>query len=270
MKIKATAAIALLLLLCSSLAIQVSAQTRAPGVKAEDYFTYTINTYWTSTNASEPVPADLAQFNSTKSYNMTISNISGANVTTDDIWAFNNGTTKNAVVIQNLDTGNSLYMLGLVKIIGANIEPNDVVYPYSSEDYPWKVNYTVSTTYYTSSRDTNVISINYPIEDPFYNTTGTLSFTYLFDKATGVLVEERDETNLLGEHSLLILQLSGTNLWQVNGDSPATDNNQPAQTSPYIVAAIVVAVVVVLLVISVVMYSSLYSNKKGSKKRKRR
>ena len=63
------------------------AQAWSPGVKPGDYFTYSVSTYWNSSNSSRTVPVYLLENNNTKWYNVSVSRVSGNNVTATNSWS---------------------------------------------------------------------------------------------------------------------------------------------------------------------------------------
>ena len=255
MNTKLTVAFALLFLLCFGRAQQALAQARAPGVQAGDHFTYIITAHWSSDYAGATVPNDLLELNSTLWYRVTVSEVSGSNVTTDDVWHFANGTERPAVVVQNVDSGSSYFMTGLIPIFGANLTANDLLHP--SGDDLWRVNETESRDYASGKRDTNVVTFSYPIEDSANIAIGT-SASYYFDKATGILVERRENSVTSGETVSIILSLKETNLWTVSAAPPL----QLPLPMPILIALI--------LFVTAAMVSVMFYGRRKSRRKKRR
>ncbi|MFB3889390.1 MAG: hypothetical protein ACE14S_07855 [Candidatus Bathyarchaeia archaeon] len=236
----------LLGILCLSFVGQVMAQTRVPGVKAEDTFKYSLTSTWTSTNASATVPPDILEINNTQWYSVTVSYVMDVNVTTRDFWHFANGTENPSLVIQDVESGQWYYMTGLVGIIGANISAGQLLHPTGQDG--WMVNETVSREYASGKRDTNLVSFTTDLLDENNVTIGTRKEDYYFDKATGMLVERRDEVSQRGDQATIVLKLTETNVWAVS--SAVSELPLPLP----ILAGVIAAVVAVVLVVAVLLY----------------
>jgi hypothetical protein len=255
-------------LLCLGLVTQVSAQTRVPGVNVGDHFTYSFVAYWSSSSASATPPLDYVEFNSTSWYQTTITAVSATNVTSTDVLRFDNGTQKSATVIQSVETGESYNRNGLVVFIGANLNINDPLHLVSGDSS--KVNKTILIDYGSSIRDTNAVMYVQMIQD-LVGATGSGNSTYLFDKATGVLVERRDDTTLTGGATAsTIMTLKETNLWTVTDlrETTPEPSPNPASNEPIPVSVLIgVAAAVGAAITAVAVY---WSRKHNRRRRLRR
>ena len=263
---KLTITISLLIILCFGVVGQALAQTRTPGVKAYDYLVYNITTHWNPSNASEAAPATLTDLNNTKQYNVTITGISGANVTTNQLWDFVNGTELPYLVVWNLESAESYYMTsGFEGIVGANLGVGDLLHPSGNDSLT--INQTITRNYASGERDTNVVQLSSPVQNSTtdsatnqttYTTIGNEEVTFYIDKATGVLVEQRSEISSLTpvESGSTIWTLKETNLWDVSSSTATT-----ALSTPTIIAIVAVIVIVVVAVAFVVI------RRKGQRKR---
>jgi len=243
---KCAVIISLLLLTVLSLSLvgQVFAQTYAPGVKSGDSFVYSISTQWNSSNSSATVPEYLVELNKTAWYNVTISLVSGANVTATNIWEYVNGTTGNSFVITEVENGTVYaYIEGLPAFLGfypANQNVGDLVRPLTT-DGP-TINQTIMRNYAGVERETNVISFSYPVID-YYNSTGDETLTVYIDKQTGILVEQIAYTEFPDQNGTITWQLVDTNAWKFT--------TQP--TSLLEIALIIIVVAIIIVVIALYM-----------------
>ena len=262
MKKKLIFALSLLALLCVAIVGQTFGQTRTVGVGEDDAFIYSIGAFWSSNNAGATVPEDLVNMNSTF-YNMTVSTISGSNVTTQDTWKVRNGTDSTAIVVQDINSGSSYIMNGLINIVGVNLNPGDLLYP--SGDDPRRINDTVSVDYGSTKRDASAVVFDHPTVDS-NNLTAYEKEAYYFDRATGVLVARSDFMYTASENFSIVIILAGTNLWSIT-KSPSILSSSPTQipstsgsgtilglTPPVLITiAIAAAASVVIIAVSAVL-----------------
>jgi hypothetical protein len=254
---KLTITISLLILLCFGVVGQALAQTRTPGVKANDYLVYKITTHWNPASASEDTPPTLIDLNNTKHYNVTINGISGANVTTNQLWDFVNGTELPYLVVWNLESAESYYMSSQFEgIVGANLGVGDLLHPSGNDSLT--INQTITRNYASGARETNVVQLSSPVQNSTtdsvtnqttYTTIGNQDLTFYLDKATGVLVEQRSEISSISpvEAGSTIWTLKETNLWEVSA-STTTE-----LSTPIIIAIVAVIVIVVVAIVFVVI-----------------
>ena len=245
--------ISLLTLLCLGLVGQATAQSRVPGVKTGDTLVYSITSHWRADNASEPVPAWLAEYNQTSQYKVNVGLVSGVNVTTTQLWDFKNGTEYPYLVTVDVESGTPYYYTGTQTlfegIVGANINAGSLLHPTGNDSVI--VNQTITRTYAAGARDTNIVELTSPIKnqttDPvtnatIYETIGSQRVTFYIDKETGILVEQQTVIDSLTpvETASITWNLKQTNLW---------DASPPSNTNLLIVVGVVVAVIVVAAVI---------------------
>jgi hypothetical protein len=272
MKKKLFLALPLLALLCLAMVGQTLGQNRMPGVHENDQFIYTITAFWNSNNQGATVPADLLSVNETRWYNVTISSISNSNVSSNDIWHFANGTESTVVVVQNVASGTSYVMKGLVEITSANLGPNDLLY--DSADDPRRINQTVSVDYGNNKRDTNAISFSYPLTDTSTGATGYGTEAFYFDKATGILVAKTDSSVSSGENVTIVMLLVGTNLWPITTvPSLASASSSSASGSPQVFGVplpiLVLVAVVAVLIVAIAAVVVLHGRKRHRRKTRR-
>jgi hypothetical protein len=254
---KLTIAIPLLALLVLGLLGQTLAQTRAPGVKAGDEFTFDVTTHWSSNNSWLTIPDNLLDINNTLWYKVSVSDVTQFNVTATNILHFVNQTEASSLVIVNTDTGSTNNVKGYQGFVNANLSAYDLIHP-SGEDLT-RINQTISRDYTGGKRDTNVVKFSFPSVDTDINLTiGTENVSYYFDKATGVLVELFIETEYFSpaETSSTTLMLKETNLWTVS--------TPQQEESPWPLLIIVAIVAVIIVAIVAVLY---FRARKKSKKK---
>jgi hypothetical protein len=271
MKKKLFIHLSLLALLFSTIFGQTFGATRMSGVHEGDYFTYTMAAFWSTNNPSATVPQDLLTINSTSRYKVTISYVSGENVSTEDLWSFMNGTQTPSVTVQNVDSGASYLMKGLVTVAGADLRPDDLLYP--SGDDPRRINETIGINYGSTKRDTNAVFFSYPVTDSSNNVIGYGNEVYYFDKATGMLVGSSDNSVTSGENVSITLLIADTNVWSItavpkivspNSNTSTSELPQGSDTSsPIPILPITIAVVIVAALVPIVYYGT-------HRKRKRR
>ena len=252
---KLTITIFLLIILGFGVVGQALAQTRTPGVKVNDYLVYNITSHWNPASATEATPPALIDLNNTKNYNVTITGVSGANVTTNQLWDFVNGTELPYLAGWNLESAESYYMSSPFEgIVGANLGVGDLLHPSGNDSLT--INQTITRNYASGARETNVIQISAPVQNSTtdevtnqttYTTIGNQDLTFYIDKATGVLVEQRSEISSLTpvESGSTVWTLKETNLWEVSAPTA------PAVSALEIIAIVVVIVVVVAAVVFV-------------------
>jgi hypothetical protein len=165
-----------------------------------------------------------------------------------------------------LDTGGSYFPSSEIfinvfsSVVGANLAPNDLLHPLGNDSLI--VNETISRSYASGNRETNVVSVAYPLQDNESNVVGTANDTYLIDKTTGVVVYSYRELSYINptEHGAVEVTLKETNLWTVNSSSWLTD-------SPLTVPILVGVIVVVIVVIAGIVF---YKNRRRHKRRLKR
>jgi len=190
-----------------ALVVEASAQTRTVGVRVGNKFRYDIIATWSSNDTSATPPSDLVDANNTQWFDVNVTAISGTNITAQLTSHLKNNTEITTSCWKDVNTGSGNMT---IFFISANLTAGDLVYTSSSS---LKINETVSRTYSGVKRDANHL-----------NTTSSISGTQTgydlyWDKSTGVLVEELQETtNQTGTYtttSSIGLQISSSDLWVV-------------------------------------------------------
>jgi len=234
----------LMFLICYGVVGQALAQTRVPGVTPGDNLIYSITSSWNTSNSSAIVPPFLVGLNNTRNYNVTVTYVSGENVTALNTLSFKNGTADiNSLVTVETGTGQVLeYIPGLPAFQGfyvANLQVNDPLYP-GNLTLPFWINQTTTHDYASGKRDTNVVEYSYSVENIF-NVTGTETQTLSIDKATGVLVDRKTVSVFPDQSGTQFWNLTSTNLWSVS--STPVELPLPWPIIVVIVAAVIVVVV---------------------------
>lgn len=235
--------ISLLVVLCFSLAGSALAQTVVPGVKAGDFFAYSITTHWSTTNSSLSPPVYLVYSNQTKWYNVSVSDVSGTNVTATNIWEYYNGSQNFARVDLEVENGTLNLATGETAFTGfypANLNTNDLLRPLAPEGP--RINETITRDYASGKRDTNVFNYSYQVylvTDLDNSTIGNETLTYYIDKETGVLVESFVYTEFPDQIGSIQWKLVATNVWLVS----------PRPLSLFEITAIVAIAVVISIVV---------------------
>ncbi|MCW4044330.1 MAG: hypothetical protein NWE94_02285 [Candidatus Bathyarchaeota archaeon] len=173
-------------LLCLTAIGSVWAQTRIPGVYQGNTFTYDVSAVWSSTDPSAVVPAELLSINQTEYYRVTIAAVSGAEITTQTVWHFYNGTETTSIGTINVETG--VTNGGFWAIVAGNLGVNDRLHP-SGPNYI-TVNATVMREYLGGSRETNHLILTLEGSDSGGDYIEHVD--YYFDKQTGMLVQLSD------------------------------------------------------------------------------
>lgn len=195
-----------------------SAQLRIPGVYPGDWFEYDdIIAYWSSSDPNATCPEYLMEFNETEGYQMTVTDVSGTNITGQSIRRFKNGTEITSGGYVDVDTGDGENVT--MWVISANLGVNDTLY--ASGDYStWTINETIVRTYPDGVRETNHInqtaeqSMSNGYEIYYYS-----SANYYWDRSTGILVEMSMEfINQTGDYLTtlsVLLRITESNVWVV-------------------------------------------------------
>jgi hypothetical protein len=192
-------------------------QTAQPGVSAGNTFTYDIKGYYTSDDPNATFPDSMLQLNMTDYFKVTVTSVSGSDVSVSTVWRFTNGTeiTGNSTV--NVETG--IYTGQFYAVYATNLAEGARIRPLGGYDQT-VVNRTVTRTYGNSQRETNDLML----QRQLYNTndtTGTSTLSeysnILFDKQTGMLVELSDQQvyNKPSETITIKWKITDTNVWTV-------------------------------------------------------
>jgi hypothetical protein len=217
----------------------VQAQTIAPGVKSGMAFEYSLSSHWSSSEPAYTAPQDLLVYNYTSYVEVRVSTVNSTHVTTAVPWYFEDGTSYLERGEVNLFTGEGH---DFVAIIAANLKKGDLIHPNGADGL--KVLDTTTRNYGSSSRETNHVHITSENSTAGYKGTRDL----YFDKATGILVEQKDITEYT-THPVSTSQVTWK-LTAVNGVDDWTITNS---TRTLLIVILVVAVVAIIAV-AVVVY----------------
>lgn len=191
-----------------ALVVAASAQTRTVGVSVGNKFRYSVNISWTSDDPNATPPSSLVDNNNTEWMEISVTGISGTNITGQTIQHYKNGTETTTDVWIDLNSGPSGNTAPY--FISANLATGDSAYTSFPFNTTWIINETVSRTYLSSARDTNHINAT--------ASSGTQSFptNMYWDKSTGVFVEFMQEatnhTDIYTETSLFDVQIISPDL----------------------------------------------------------
>lgn len=169
--------IVLLGMLGSTSRVRVVADiTRSAGVSIGDWWRYDINFTW----LTAPYPNSVCDLmNNTDWLKCTVLDVSGTNVTFQQLCHLKNGTETGVIGWIDVSTGHSnassSFMICPYIVVPANLEPGDPIY---TEAYPynqWKINATMSRTY-----------VGALIEANFLNASVVIAY---YAKDSGILCE---------------------------------------------------------------------------------
>jgi hypothetical protein len=189
----------------------------APGVKAGDEFTYDIEGFWSSQDPDAAPPESFFELNMTEWFKVTVTAVSGAEVSFNTTWRFNNGTEFERADSVNVETGIKYPSDAFYLIYAANLKANDFVRPLGLDRST--VNETATKQYASGTRETNRLSLVqefYDENDPAR--TWTKHTNIRFDRQTGVLVELRYINVYTNpDMTLTILwTIRDTNVWTIS------------------------------------------------------
>ena len=186
-------AITLIVILVAAVAAVVYATLPTPqratvGVHVGDSFTYSITGESTLLSPEATVTPGFEQYNQTDYYKVTITGVTGENVTFDTVWRFLNGTQVDGSQSIDLSNGQGSVENGFWAIYSSNLNVGDLLRPTGFDNQI--VNATAPQTYADSTRDRNFWFIESQFEDTRDPTHNTLMYVYngiYFDKQTGML-----------------------------------------------------------------------------------
>lgn len=244
-------------IICLSANVYASTQTVVSGVKAGDSFSYSINTYWSTSNSSvNSPPAFLVNYNQTRFYNVTVLYVEDVNVVAMNLWAFNNDTQQLSRVDMNIGNGTVYLVTGEMAFQGffpANMTVGDLLRP-SDSNSSLCVNSTETWAYSGGQREVNVVSFDYKVRD-YYNTSiGTESTTYYIDKATGIVVKRVDSTVFPDQTGSLEWTLTATNLWDIS-----------ASTNSFFEIPVILTPVAITIIVAAIISTIFLKKRRGSR-----
>jgi hypothetical protein len=191
----------------------------ASGVKAGDEFTYGIKGFWSSQDSEISPSKSVLESNMTEWYRVTVTGVSGAEVSINTTWRFNNGTELDETGTIDLETGDHYPSGGFWAIYTANLMAGDYVRHIGTDRST--VNQTYSQQYASGTREINRVSLvleYYDANDPT-NTRTLTKYMYInFDRQTGILVELREISIFTNPELTLTLvwTIKDTNVWNVS------------------------------------------------------
>ena len=189
------------------------------GVKIGDTFTYNITSTSTLIGLDAVELPGFFQYNQTEFYKITITDITGTNVSMNTLWRFKNGTEVTGIQLLDLATGKKTDANGFWALYPANLNVGDLLRPKGFDGLT--VNRTDTKTFADSARYTNY----WFIENQFYNvndpTQSTQRYDYTggtFDKITGMLVTltNYQEYNNPAMKATITWSLVDTSVWLVH------------------------------------------------------
>lgn len=190
------------------------------GVKEGYVFTYDIKCFWSSQDPDAAPSESFLQYNMTEWYKVTVTGVSGADISITTTWRFNNGTEVEETSTINVETGIAYPTGGFWAIYAANLKAGDYVRPLGPDRST--INETTTRDYGAGgTRETNRISLileYYDANDPTYSTTWTEYMNTHFDRNTGILVELRD-TNVYTNPDVtltILWTIRDTNVWTIS------------------------------------------------------
>jgi hypothetical protein len=189
-----------------------STQARVPGVAVGDTFVYDVTSFWNPSAPNAVVPQRLLDINQTESFKVTITDISGAMVTTRDTWIFKNGTEHSATGIINVETGYNFG--GFWAVVAANLRKNDLLHPAGQNRIT--VNGTINKQYLSGTRETNYFTLTYQGLDETYGYYDAET-EYYFDRATGMLAKlyDKSEFHSANMECAILWTLKESSVWTV-------------------------------------------------------
>ncbi len=241
MKTRSFAFILLVATGCISGTVISFAQTRVPGVTAGMEFTYSQSSLWLSSDASLQQPAGLVDVNMTDYYKVTVTEVSGSNVSTHIRWHFTNSTDIEKDGSVSVET--TAYQGGFWLIVGSELNATDRVHPNSAQDFS-TINETVAWNYGAYQRSANHLSLVFANEkSDFPDSNYVENVDTYFDRQTGALVQLEDtHTNSNPLTTLKVTwRLISQNAW-------ASSDIQQDMSLQVIISAAAVVIIVSLLV----------------------
>ena len=186
------------------------------GVRKGDEFIYDIKGY-SSSGDSSAMSEEFLELNMTDWYKVTVTDVSGSDVSLDITWRYMNGTEISSTSSINVETGIYYPTNGFYPLYAANLKANDFIRPHGPDRST--INATSTRQYASGARETNRRSLvieSYDSQDP--TRTWTENQNIQFDRQTGMLVELRDVNVYTNPEITLtvVWTLKETNRWTVS------------------------------------------------------
>jgi hypothetical protein len=253
MKTRIFPTIFLTAILCTALVGAAFAQK--PGVSVGNGFVYRLRSSWASNDPNAVMPNGLADINMTDYYKVTVTAVSGANVSIHTQWHHRNGT--DVETDGSVSTETTTYQGGFWAIIASNLNEEDRVHPNFNQDQS-SINETVMWDYGGYKRETNHLDLEFVYEESdIPGSTYTEHVSTYFDKQTGALIQLEDT------HTYHNPDMAFAVTWELVSQNAWTgpEENQALPLPPIIAIAIVALVTISLL-------AALLYRKKQSDRRK--
>jgi hypothetical protein len=234
-KYKTFLALTFATLLLATFVLPVFAVTYNPGVTTGQYVKYG--------NFVGTGPG-FESFNDYGSLTLTVTSVSGKDVSLLSTGDFTNGTAtpgNGTISVWNVETGTKDGVPSTQgPIIASNLSAGNAIPPPNT----YTINSTESRTYLGVTRTVNILDVS--ISTPEYNST----LTYIYDKTSGMLLESNSQTTAQSDSGPVTSEYSYS-ITETNIFNSTPTNSVPENPTEYIailaIAIIVVAVVAVLV-----------------------
>jgi hypothetical protein len=189
------------------------------GVNVGDTFTYNITSTSTLIGLDAEELPGFFQYNQTEYYRITITGITGTNVSMNTLWRFKNGTEVIGTQLLDVATGKKVDINGFWALYPSNLNVGDLLRPKGFDGLT--VNRTDTRNFADSTRYDNY----WFIENQFYNvndpTQSTMRYDYTggtFDQITGMLLTltNYQEYNNPAQKATITWNLFDSSVWRVN------------------------------------------------------
>lgn len=207
---KLAVGVSLLFLLCfAAMGVALVQALTVAGVSQGNVFEYDMVSHYNSLY-TDIIPAELSELNQTQWIRVTVTEVSGLQISTRTATHYKNGTEISSDGSINLETGEGTG--GGPPFIGANLGKGSLVNPSASER--WYINETVIRTYRDGTRETNHLNLQ-RVQNASDVGEVILTYDYYFDKSTGALVEYTSEVYYSGVTSITTSKITSSNVWVI-------------------------------------------------------
>jgi hypothetical protein len=188
------------------------------GVHVGDTFTYKLTGVSNLTSLDAVTPDGFSIYNNTKDYIITVTGISGTNVTLNTVWELLNGTQITNPQTIDISNGNRTDASGFWALYPSNLNKGDLISPKGFDKQI--VNDTQPQSYANSTRLRNYWHIAEAFTDSSDPTGNTQRVEYdavYFDRQTGMLayLEDHQYYNNPMYDLTITWQLVSSNVWAV-------------------------------------------------------
>jgi hypothetical protein len=129
-----------------------SSASALPGVRKGDEFIYDIKGFSSSSDSSA-MSQEFLELNMTDWYKVTVTDVSGSDVSLNITWRYTNGTEFKSTSSINVETGICYPTNGFYPIYAANLKANDFLRPHGPDRST--INETSTRQYASGARETN-------------------------------------------------------------------------------------------------------------------